>query len=180
MIFVLKNSAKSLEREERNAIMFSWTHERTWFGKWSRSLKLINTFNENESRAFDFLVRAPHCFILCFLWSIASLFFDPMFSALCSFATLCTIARQAPLSMRFSRQEYWSALPCPLPGDLPDPGIKPTSLMFPALASRFFIISTALGSPTSIFRSPEKSNCSQVTKGHRICNLIMSVSIAWV
>jgi len=36
--------------------------------------------------------------------------------------------------MGFSRQEYWSELPCPLPGDLPDPGIKPRSLISPALA----------------------------------------------
>ena len=36
---------------------------------------------------------------------------------------------QAPLSKGFSRQEYWSRLPCPSPGDLPDPGIKPTSLI---------------------------------------------------
>ena len=42
-----------------------------------------------------------------------------------------TKVRQAPLSMGFSRQEYWSELPCPPPGDLPDPGIKPTSLMSP-------------------------------------------------
>ena len=38
-----------------------------------------------------------------------------------------TVAHQAPLSMGFSRQEYWSGLPCPPPGDLPDPGIKPRS-----------------------------------------------------
>ena len=43
-------------------------------------------------------------------------------------ATLWTLARQAPLSMEFSRQEYWSGLPCPPPGDLPNPGIKPRSL----------------------------------------------------
>ena len=42
-------------------------------------------------------------------------------------ATLWTIARQAPLSMEFSRQEYWSGLLCPSPGDLPNPGIKPAS-----------------------------------------------------
>ena len=51
------------------------------------------------------------------------------------------VARQAPLSMGFSRQEYWSGLPCPPPGDLPNPGIKPTSftsLMSPALAGEFF------------------------------------------
>ena len=41
--------------------------------------------------------------------------------------TLWTVARQAPLSMGFSRQEYWSGLPCPSPGDLPQPGIEPVS-----------------------------------------------------
>ena len=41
--------------------------------------------------------------------------------------TLWTAARQAPLSMGFSRQEYWSGLPCPPPGDLPSPGIEPMS-----------------------------------------------------
>ena len=45
------------------------------------------------------------------------------------YATLWTVAHQAPLSMRFSRQEYWSVLPCPTPGDLPDPGLEPTSPM---------------------------------------------------
>ena len=44
-----------------------------------------------------------------------------------------TVSHQAPLSMEFSRQEYWSGLPCPPPGYLPDPGIKPTSLVAPAL-----------------------------------------------
>ena len=40
------------------------------------------------------------------------------------FVTLCTVAHQAPLSMGFSRQHYWSGLPFPSPGDLPNPGIK--------------------------------------------------------
>ena len=44
------------------------------------------------------------------------------------FVTLWTLACKPPLSMGFSRQEYWSGLPCPPPGDLPDPGIKPASL----------------------------------------------------
>ena len=43
------------------------------------------------------------------------------------FATPWTVALQAPLSMKFSRQEYWSGLPFPSPGDLPDPGIKSRS-----------------------------------------------------
>ena len=54
------------------------------------------------------------------------------------FATLWTIAHQAPLPMGFSRQEHWSGLPGPPPGDLSNSGIKPTSLMSLALAVRFF------------------------------------------
>ena len=53
------------------------------------------------------------------------------------FATPWTVAHQAPLSMGFSSQEYWSGLPCPPPRDLPNPGIEPTSLTSPALAGRF-------------------------------------------
>ena len=53
-----------------------------------------------------------------------------------------TVACQAPLSMGFSRQEYWSGLPCCPPGDLSNPGIEPTSLMSPALAGGFFTTST--------------------------------------
>ena len=53
-------------------------------------------------------------------------------------ATPWTVAHQPPLSMGFSRQEYWRGLPCLPPGDLFDPGIKPASLAAPALASRFF------------------------------------------
>ena len=53
-----------------------------------------------------------------------------------------TVAGWAPLSMGFSRQEYWSGSPFPNPGDLPDAGIEPTSLIFPALAGEFFTTST--------------------------------------
>ena len=56
--------------------------------------------------------------------------------------TLCNpmdcVAHQVPLSMGFSRQEYWSGLPCPPPGDCPDLGIKLESLTSPALAGKFF------------------------------------------
>ena len=58
------------------------------------------------------------------------------------FVTLWTVACQALLFMGFSWQEYWTGLPCPPPGDLPDPGIEPASLMSPALAGGFFTIST--------------------------------------
>ena len=54
------------------------------------------------------------------------------------FAALWTVAHKAPLSMRLSRQEYWSGLPFPISGDLPDTGIEPRSLTSPALVSRLF------------------------------------------
>ena len=58
------------------------------------------------------------------------------------FATPRTVARHTPLSMGFSRQEYWSGWPCPPPGDLPNPGIESTPRMSPALADRLFTTST--------------------------------------
>ena len=54
------------------------------------------------------------------------------------FATPWTVAHQAPLSMKFSGQEYWTGLPFSPPGDLLDPGIEPESLVSPALAGGFF------------------------------------------
>ena len=63
------------------------------------------------------------------------------FSCVGLFETLWTVVSQAPLSMGFSRQKCWSALPFPPPGDLPDPGIQPASLMSPALAGGFFATS---------------------------------------
>ena len=54
------------------------------------------------------------------------------------FETSWTIALKAPLCMKFFRQEYWSELPFPSPGDLPSPGIKPRSPSSPALAGGFF------------------------------------------
>ena len=62
------------------------------------------------------------------------------FSRVQLFETPWSVARQAPLPMRFSRQEYWSGLPSPSPGDLLNPGIEPGSLTSPASAGRFFTI----------------------------------------
>ena len=63
------------------------------------------------------------------------------FSHIRLFVTLWTVALQAPMSMGFSRQEYWSGLPYP-PRDLPDSGIEPMSPMSPSLAGKFFTTST--------------------------------------
>ena len=71
------------------------------------------------------------------------------FSRVRLFATLWTAAQQAPLSMGFSSQEHWSGLPFPSPGDLPDPGIEPMTLLFPALAGRFFTTNATWEAPGS-------------------------------
>ena len=65
-------------------------------------------------------------------------------------ATQYTVARQAPLSLGFSRQEYWSVLPFPSPEGLPNPGIKPTSLAFSALGSGFFTTAAAAAAAKSL------------------------------
>ena len=71
------------------------------------------------------------------------------FSHVQLFVTLWTLAHQDPLSMGYCRQEYWSGLPCPPPGDLPDPGIKPMSLTSLVLAGEFFTTSAVLSSKCS-------------------------------
>ena len=68
------------------------------------------------------MVPYMHFYLLCVL---------SRFSHVRLFATLWTVACQATVSMGFSRQEYWSGLPCPPPGYLPDPGIEPKSFMYP-------------------------------------------------
>ena len=71
-------------------------------------------------------IRIPLQYVLC------------GFSCVELFASLWTVAHVAPLFLGFCRQEYWSGLPCPPPGDLPNSGIEPTSPASPALAGRFF------------------------------------------
>ena len=77
-------------------------------------------------------------------WQVDSLPLSVCSVACCvqPFVAPWTVARQAPLSTGFSRKEYWRGLPCPSPGDLPDPGIKPLSLLSPALTVGFFTTST--------------------------------------
>ena len=77
------------------------------------------------------------------------------------FVTPWTVVCQALLSMGFSRQEYWSGLPCPALGDLPNPGIKPLSLTSPALAGGFFTTSATWEAPFSFFSICEINPLSQ-------------------
>ena len=67
--------------------------------------------------------------------------------------SLCDpVACQAPLSLGFYRQEYWHGLLCPPPGDLPNPGVKPASLMSPELAGGFFTICAMWEAQLHIFQ----------------------------
>ena len=83
------------------------------------------------------------------------------------FVTPWAVDCQTPLSMEFSRQEYWNGWPFPSPGDLPNPGIKPVSLVSPALAGKFST-SWATGKPrdqalvTLKYVSTIWSNCFQI------------------
>ena len=91
------------------------------------------------------------------------LFPQTLLSRVWFFVTPWTIARQASLSMEFSRQEYCSELPFPSPGDPPNPGVKPVSLAFPALAGGFFT-TVPLGKPSPLtiklkFLSNSIENC---------------------
>ena len=106
-----------MHREAWHAAVHGVARSWTWLNNWT-----------------DFLIRHVTIFrglafclgcvcLLCHVWL---------------FATPLTVAQQAPLSMGFPRQEYWSGLLFPIPGDLPHQGMKTTSLASPALEGRFF------------------------------------------
>ena len=84
-----------------------------------------------------------------------------------SSAYLWTVTHQAPLSMGFSRQEYWSGLLCPAPVYLPNTGIKPTSLMSPALAGGFFTASTT------------RETCTCACKRAKLLQLCLTLCDPW-
>ena len=84
------------------------------------------------------------------LRALVHLYMLSHFSRVQLFATLWTVAHQSPLSMGFSRQECWSGLPCPPPGNLQDPGIKPVSLTLPELAGGFYTTSATWEDPRTL------------------------------
>ena len=113
-------------------LQLSWTN--WYFNFWSSKIMKIGHIN----LIFNTNFKCPHfrlgCMTLCCAKSFRS--------CLTIFNPMDYIACQAPLSMGFFRQEYWSGLPCPPPGDIPDPCIKPTFLISSASAGGFFTIST--------------------------------------
>ena len=104
-------------------------------------IELKQDFHGNKTKhmsvllPFGTLVCVCVCVCVCACMCVLSCF-SPV--QLC--ATLWTVAHQAPLSMGFSKQKYWSRLPCSPRGSLPDPEIESLSLMSPALAGGFFTI----------------------------------------
>ena len=106
-----------------------------------------SSVSQEASGNGDIRIRKPGSVYYLRNSGACSLYIDPgghLHSQECLtlYDTPWTLARQAPLSVEFSRQEYWSGLPCPPPGDLADPGIKPVSLSSPELASGFCTTST--------------------------------------
>ena len=111
---------------------YHWTwgipnKEQTTYILWHT--KLTKWMNEEEDNLEFNQGRKDACMLRCFshVWHCV---------------TLQIVPYQALLSMEFFRQEYWSGLPCPLPGDLSHPGIESASLMSPVLAGRFLASST--------------------------------------
>ena len=93
------------------------------------------------------------------------------------FATHWTAAHQAPLSMRFSRQEFFSGLPCPPPGDLADPRIEPAS---PALAEGFFMTSATWEDQLQLYGLPyfpTKKECIKQPIRHTTCSLVTVIIV---
>ena len=105
------------------AVILPWAHE----GVLHQGNGCGSIFEKGTSSVF-MLVQRAMCLGVCSVASVMSRLF----------AVPWTVALQAPLSMEFSRQEYWSGLPLPTPGDLPDPGIKPASPVSPALQADSF------------------------------------------
>jgi len=89
-------------------------------------------------------------FCVCVLILNVHMYLLSLLSSVQLFVTPWTVAHQALLFMKFSRQECWHRLPFPVPEDLPNSGSEPTSLMFPALAGRFFTISPTWEAPFSL------------------------------
>ena len=110
-----------------------------FFTVWATMVMVLNGLRKGNWQSWNVLtVSCPFCY-----WILVSTLVYPVYvshSVVSDSVTPWTVACQAPLSMEFSRQEYWSGQPFPTPGDLPDPGIKPMSAASPTLAGRFFTL----------------------------------------
>ena len=103
------------------------------------------------------------------------------------FVTPWTVAHQAPLSLAFSRQEYWNGLPCPPPGDLTDLGITFMPLLSPALAGRFFTTSATWESPVAAAAAKSLQSCPTLCDpidgsppGSAVPGILQARTLEWV
>ena len=99
----------------------------------------------------------------------------PVTSVVPDFATLWTVAHQAPLSMGFSRQEYWSGLPFPLPGDLPDPEIKSGS---PALEADSLPSEVHCSVWTRSYSTIQAAALIEEASGSRVDHVLETIAVA--
>ena len=117
-----------------------WQQTRTWLSYWSKDFSCLNFFYFwwhyflfSKGNLWICLVFIfPLLFSMHFLFFIfsprLSIYMKERLAQSCQiFVTPWTVACQVPLSLEFSRQEYWRRLPCPSPGDVPNPEIKPRS-----------------------------------------------------
>ena len=142
-------------------------------GSWSTDYKAekhahkSRPFNPNDKLGFMHIGNA-----VCSYYGLSR------FSHVQLCETLWTAAGQPPPSMGFSRQEYWSGLLCPPPGDLPDSGMEPASLSSPALAGGFFTISTTW--EVQLFKKSQINEKRKIFNYTESCLPIMKQNIHWV
>ena len=106
-------------------IMYAFPHPKV-------QANLRNSIDSDQSSVGLTIMEFFSCFTVNCAWMLSH------FSCVWLFETLWTVSHQSPLSKGFSRQEYWCGLPCPPPGDLPNPGIKPGSLALQADSLTFW------------------------------------------
>ena len=122
---------------------------------------------EISSKFFPVITaQPPYQWITCISRAV-QIVFACMCLVMSDSATPWTAACQAPVSMEFSRQEYWSGLPFPPPGDLPNPGIEPVSPTSPALAGRVF-------TTESLGKSATRHRRNLIKQGAFLSNKILS------
>ena len=125
---VIQNTVKS-EKQVSYVHVYMWNLEKWYWWAFLQSRKRDPDMKNGHVDVGVDLEVGTHIYTLLLRCTLSRVWLSE---------TPWTVAGQTPLSMRFSRQEYWSGLPCPSPGGLPDPEIEPASPVSPALSGGFF------------------------------------------
>ena len=148
-----------LHNRINQAITYLWDRGTEEQGQGSHSLSsyhMKGNIRSNGKKFYPYIHKSFWSFLLC---AILSFYGNHHLPTLCAqslshvwlFAAPWTVALQAPLSRGFSKGEYWSGLPFPPPGDLPDSGIEPASLVSPTRVGRYFTISATREAPQTMW-----------------------------